>query len=166
MSKFKIAKEGLNRLVEGIEMIPASKLISKLKSPDVKVGEDLPTMWSRTSMENKNDFKNSIATEGVLKPITVNGDWLVDGHHRLIAAFEANPNMLVPVKQVGFNASKYKVKPKTRREKLYAEYLSSSRGPENPQELIDKYGYKQLVASADENDTNWLDFADVWGSIL
>lgn len=166
MSKFDIPIKAIQKMA-GVEFIPASKLMSRLKSPDVKVGEDLPMMWARTSAENKPIFKNSIATEGIQKPITINGDWLVDGHHRLIAAFETNPNMLVPVISKGWTPAVNKAKPKTAVEKLFADYLQSGRftdasTPEEIQKLVDTYGYKQLVKSANDNDMNWLDFYDTW----
>lgn len=51
----------------------------------------------------KSGLLNSIKKQGVQKPVEIyhedgtNEKWLEDGHHRVIAAHEVNPNMLVPV---------------------------------------------------------------------
>lgn len=160
--------DALKRMADGIRMVRASDLMSTVKSPDVMRGEDIAQMWARTGKEIKPSFQKSIATKGIENPITMNDGWLVDGHHRLLAAFQADPDMLVPVKTSGFSALTHSVQPVTKREKLFAEYLSSGRGftPDKAQKLVDQMGYKKLVASADDNDTNWLDFADVWGKTL
>lgn len=54
-----------------------------------------------------NKFKESVAREGVHNPVQLhrtlrgNRGWGVgDGHHRVIAAYDTNPDMEVPVKYV------------------------------------------------------------------
>ena len=158
------------RMREGLEMIPAYVLRQIKKSPDVMVGETLEDMWRRTAEELSPSLIASVRKEGVRNPLLMNEGWLVDGHNRVLAAMQANPEMLLPVKQnVGFQPSRYRIQPATPEERLFAEYLASSRFAEKPEDikrLLDQYGYEGLLRSANENDPSWFDFSDVYRGIL
>ena len=165
-----IKKQALTILQDGIQYIPASVLREIKKSPDVMRGETIEEMWLRTAKELSPSLIASIRKNGVREPLLMNEGWLVDGHNRVLAGMQVNPDMLLPVKtNVGFKPSTYRIKPSTPDERLFAEYLASSRfseSPENIKKLLDRYGYDGLMRSAQDNDSSWFDFKDVYKGML
>lgn len=165
-----VKKEALTILQGGIQRIPASVLRAIKKSPDVMRGETLEDMWLRTAEELSPSLVASVRKGGVRTPLSMNEGWLVDGHNRVLAAMKTDPDMLLPVKtNVGFSPATYKIQPANPEERLFAEYLASSRfseSPENIKKLLDKYGYAGLMRSAQDNDPSWFDFRDVYRGML
>jgi len=87
--------------------MPAGEIKSKITySDDGDVGDKL---WSRKLKESKRGgLYRSIKANGVKKPVELQrnfnrsmftpiGHQLNDGHHRIAAAADIDPNMLVPV---------------------------------------------------------------------
>ena len=69
------------------------------KANESRVGD--PT-HSRTPVKHERTLTQSVAAQGVKKPIRLMRDTdsgrtiLLDGHHRVAAAAEVNPSMLIP----------------------------------------------------------------------
>jgi hypothetical protein len=69
------------------------------KADEARVGDP---QHSRTPVEHTRTLTQSVASQGVKKPIRLMRDTgrgqtvLLDGHHRVAAAAEVNPNMLIP----------------------------------------------------------------------
>lgn len=92
--------------------IPAKELMGfvPMDSAESKSFYEAPWMVQRKreqflGMGQRNEkFAESIATSGVKQPVILTKDWtkrghtgIEDGHHRTIAAYDANPDMEVPV---------------------------------------------------------------------
>jgi hypothetical protein len=63
--------------------------------------ENTQTKFQRGNVEEKPLIK-SVAKEGVKTPVNIvehgrNGSTIWNGHHRIVAAYDVNPNMEVPV---------------------------------------------------------------------
>ena len=69
------------------------------KADEARVGD---VTHSRTPVKHQRTLTQSVAQKGVSKPIRLMRDTdagrtiLVDGHHRVAAAAEVNPSMLIP----------------------------------------------------------------------
>lgn len=79
-----------------VQQTPESRFGGAFKSMDA--------MWKAKKRENKADgFDKLIAAEGVKDPVSlttgrgIEGRVIEDGHHRIQAAYDANPESFVPV---------------------------------------------------------------------
>ena len=62
---------------------------------DLEDGESNEDEWYTANTSDT--LYRSIARDGVAEPVLMEGDKLSQGHHRVIAANDVNPNMEVPV---------------------------------------------------------------------
>lgn len=90
---------------------PARELVHDTIPGDANPGDSIPKLWNArrasntigTMLKEKNAVSpESVAKEGVREPVRVyhpnaSDTILQDGHHRAIAAYDHNPNTLVPV---------------------------------------------------------------------
>lgn len=61
--------------------------------------------WSNLTGSDPEPLGKSVAREGVREPVTVtdqeNGESVIwNGHHRIVAAYDTDPNMEVPVRNI------------------------------------------------------------------
>lgn len=52
---------------------------------------------ARTAAGGAETLKENIAREGVKEPVILGGNQILSGHHRVAAAAEVNPKMVIPV---------------------------------------------------------------------
>ena len=140
-----IGKEVAEGVAKKVTM--KAKDLIKLIPSEYKSGESASMMWKRVSKETDPTLINSIKSEGIREPVKVSNGVIVDGHHRIYAANQIDPEMEIPV-DVPKNIFDYKshaIQPETNREKLLAKYLSTGRAtdhtPESIAKMIDDLGW-------------------------
>lgn len=160
-----IGKEVAEGVAKKVTM-KAKDLIKFIPS-EYKPGESASMMWKRVSRETDPTLIDSIKSEGIKEPVKVSNGVIVDGHHRIYAANEIDPEMEIPV-DVPKNIFDYKshaIQPETNREKLLAKYLSTGRAtdhtPESIAKMIDELGWTKAEANARANDSEYKDFIDM-----
>ena len=160
-----IGKEVAEGVAKKVTM--KAKDLIKLIPSEYKSGESASMMWKRVSKETDPTLINSIKSEGIREPVKVSNGVIVDGHHRIYAANQIDPEMEIPV-DVPKNIFDYKshaIQPETNREKLLAKYLSTGRAtdhtPESIAKMIDDLGWAKAEANARANDSEYKDFIDM-----
>ena len=94
---YKTAKELRHSTLLDVE---GAKVWDAGRTPAAQVDKEI--MDQKLGESRKTGLYDSVKTEGVKKPVYVTnnkqfGQTVGDGHHRIAAAYDIDPNMLVPV---------------------------------------------------------------------
>jgi hypothetical protein len=111
---FMTARELYNTPSIDVQRTPESRFGGHWKTMDA--------MWATKRKENKADkLDKHVAQHGVFGPVTLGiggrdlGEipHIVQGHHRIVAAYDANPESYVPVEHEDFGARKHEFRSST-----------------------------------------------------
>lgn len=116
--------------------------IDVMQTPESRYGgawPDMDSMWRTKRRENKMDgLDKSVREHGVHSPVEltsgrdVDGAVIQDGHHRIQAAFDHNPQSLLPVEHDSLEAPHNRWRGSAKREPVIPEWEDTNRFPSYP----------------------------------